>query len=84
MFNKLKNSFYQFKNKLHYGICSKYENFMYVIKGNDNYCTEIEESKISKLEKLKKNFNSSKITNFLKTFISLKKKNKTIVNINCY
>ena len=83
MFDKLKNSFYQFKNKFHYQLCSKYDSFMFVIKGNDNYCTEIEESKISKLEKLKLNFNSSKISNFLRTFISLKKQKKAkIVNKN--
>ena len=41
MFNKLKNSFYQFKNKTHYELCSKYDNFMFVIKGNENYFTEI-------------------------------------------
>ena len=85
MFDKLKNSFYQFKNKFHYDICSKYDKFMYVIKGNDNYCTEIEESKIAKLEKLKKNFNSSKISNFMKTFISQKnqiKKNNLVENNN--
>lgn len=83
MFNKLKNSFYQFKNKTHYQLCSKYDKFMFVLKGNDDYFTEIEESEIIKLEKLKRNICSSKISNFMKTLISKKQnKKKLVVNEN--
>ena len=71
MFEKLKKTFYQFNYKSlpidHYK--QKYNNYIFIIKDGD-LLTEIEETNIIKLEKLRNFFNASIISNFIKKYIS--------------
>ena len=71
MFEKLKQTFYQFNFKslpIDYHK-QKYNNFIFVIKDGDLF-TEIEETNILKLEKLRIKFNATIISNFIKKYIS--------------
>lgn len=73
MFEKLKQSFYQFNFKslpIDYHK-KKYNNYIFVIKDGDLF-TEIEETNIIKLEKLRIFFNGTIISNFMKKYISNK------------
>ena len=77
MFEKLKQTFYQFNFKslpIDYHK-QKYNNFIFVIKDGDLF-TEIEETNILKLEKLRIKFNATIISNFIKKYISKKLLNK--------
>ena len=77
MFEKLKQSFYRFNHKslpIDYHK-QKYNNYIFIIKDGE-FITEIEETNILKLEKLRINFNASIISNFIKKYISKRLLNK--------
>ena len=74
MFDKLKESFYRFRNNSSpiLNCKDKYNNFMYIIKDGD-YLTEIEETKLQKLANLKKLISSIIINRIMKQFLNYKK-----------
>ena len=82
MFNKLKNSFYRFKNNSS-PITTKqnYDNYIYILKDGDNL-TEIEEKNINTIKKLRLNINSMRINNCIKKYINSKKELEKQNNIN--